>query len=204
MKFLLSFIIFEALVGGLVSLLWEFLDSIAVRWLLENMSGVANRKMLYFSLIILLSIGVFKMIVSFFSNIESEGSVELEINLLGKKRIIEAFVDSGNLAIDPMDMSPVILLKRDFAASFIPGEIIELTDPDRIDKTARRRIRLVPITRGGATHVLTGLKPDSVYIVRNGEREEISVTVAIDKEGGSFGGYSALMPSAALQNVYSK
>ena len=141
------------------------------------------------------------MLVSFFSNIQSEGSVEVEISFLDRNTRIEAFVDSGNLAIDPMDMTPILLLKRESAAKIIPQNIIELTDPDVLDRNARKRIRLIPISRGGATHVLMGVKPDCVKIFKNGKSEEISVTLAIDKEGGSFGGYGALMPSAALDDV---
>ena len=203
-KFLLSFLIFEALVGGIVSMLWSYLDRYLSPDLIDSLGGAVNRRLLIFSLIILLSIGVFKMIVSFFSNIECEGSVEVEISFLGVKKKIEAFVDSGNLAIDPMDMRPILLIKKDAAAGFLPQSIIELSDPDKIDREARKRIRLVPLTRGGGTHVLTGIKADSVSVIRNGTQEEIAVTVVIDKEGGSFGGFDALMPSAALQNAYSR
>ena len=141
------------------------------------------------------------MIVSFFSNIESEGSVEIEIDFLGKKQRIQAFIDSGNLAVDPMDMRPVLLLKKEKAKYILPENIIELSDPDALNRDIRKRIRLIPITRGGVTHVLTGIKADSVKIIKNGNAEELFVTVAIDKEGGTYGGYSALMPSAALDNV---
>jgi hypothetical protein len=65
----------------------------------------------------------------------------------------------------------------------------------------RKRIRLIPISRDGKTHVLTGVKIDSVRAVSGGVYEDVAVTVAIDKEGGDFGGYEALMPSAALCNV---
>lgn len=200
-KYLISFIIFEALVGGGVTFIWGAFDKYLSKYFSLAGETVVNRKMLIFSAIILLSIGVFKMIVSFFSNIESEGSVEIEIDFLGNKKRVEAFVDSGNLALDPMDMTPVLLLKKESAKDILPENIIELCDPDSLDRRVRRRIRLIPVTRGGSTHVLTGVKADSVKIVGDGREEEISVTVAIDKEGGSFGGFSALMPAAAINDV---
>ena len=140
------------------------------------------------------------MIISFFSNIESEGSVEIEINFLNKRHRLEAFVDSGNLAIDPMDMRPVLLIKKDAAKKILPEGIIELYNPDVLDRDVRRRIRLIPITRGESTHVLTGVRADNVKIIRNEIEEEILVTIAIDKEGGTYGGFLALMPSAAIHN----
>ena len=201
MKFLFSFLIFESLVGGIVSFIWSFLDKNLSGILAEAEGGAVNRKMLVFSLIVLLSIGVFKMIVSFFSNIQSEGSVEVEIKFMANKIKLEAFVDSGNLAVDPMDMSPILLIKKDVAKTFLPENIIELSDIDSLDRNIKKRIRLIPVSLGATTKVLTGVKADSVFVVKNGENREINVTIAIDKEGGSYGGFSGLMPSAALSNV---
>lgn len=199
-KFVFAFLIFEALVGGVVSFLWGILDKY-ISGLFDGAGGAVNRKMLLFALIVLLSIGVFKMIVSFFSNIESEGSVDLEISFLENRAVVSAFVDSGNLAVDPMDMSPVLLIKKDVAKSILPENIVELSNIDALDRGVKKRIRLVPISRGGETHVLVGVKADSVKVIKKDCSEEISVTVAIDKEGGSFGGFKALMPSAALDNA---
>ena len=203
-KFIIGFLIFEAFIGGIVSFIWGLLDTYLYDYLSAQSGGGVNRKMLVFSLIILLSIGVFKMIVSFFSNIESEGVCEIEVNFLGKSFKTEAFVDSGNLAVDPMDMRPVMLIKKELAKDILPGNVIELTNPDEISRDIRKRIRLIPISRGGVTHVLTGIKVDTVYALKNGVKEEISVTVAIDKEGGTFGGYYALLPSGVLGNVSKK
>lgn len=202
MKFLFSFLIFESLIGGIVSFVWSFLDRNLSGMLADAAGGAVNRKMLLFSLIVLLSIGVFKMIVSFFSNIQSEGSVEVEINFKENKIKLEAFIDSGNLAIDPMDMSPILLIKKDIAKTFLPENIIELSDIDSLDRDVKRRIRLIPISTGGVTKVLTGVKVDGVSVIKDESRHDINVTIAIDKEGGSYGGYSGLMPSAALSNVY--
>lgn len=200
-RFIISFLIFEALVGGGVTLVWNILDKSLAAFFAGGTETVVNRKMLFFSLIILLSIGVFKMIVSFFSNTEGEGNVEIEISFLDNKKTFEAFVDTGNLAKDPMDMAPVLLIKKEIANGLLPQNIIELCDPDTLSKEVRKRIRLIPITRGGSTHVLTGIKADSVKVVSGDKKEELRITVAIDKEGGTYGGYLALMPAAALDNA---
>lgn len=200
-KFIFASIIFESLFGGVVTLIWGILDKRLAEYFKGETGGAANRKMLFFSIIVLLSIGVFKMIVSFFSNIQSEGSVKIEVCFLEQKATFEAFIDSGNLALDPMDMTPIMLLKKESARTVLPENIINLSDPDSLDKKARKRIRLIPVSRGGATHVLTGVKADSVKVIKDGKSEEINVTLAIDKEGGSFGGFGALMPAAALDDV---
>ena len=98
-------------------------------------------------------------------------------------------------------MSPVLLLKKDVAKDILPENIINLCDIDMLERGIKKRIRLIPISRGGETHVLVGVKADSVRIVKDDINEELFVTVAIDKEGGTFGGFMALMPSAALDNA---
>ena len=141
------------------------------------------------------------MLVSFFSNTESEGSVDIEISFLNNSAVVSAFIDSGNLAVDPMDLSPVLLLKKDVAKTILPENIIELSNIDSLDRNIKKRIRLVPLSRGGETHVLVGVKADAVRVIGGKADEELRVTLVIDKEGGDFGGYKALMPAAALDNA---
>ena len=200
-KFAFAFVIFEALVGGAVSFLWEIMDKYISPLFGGTGSGTINHKMLIMSIIILLSMGVFKMIVSFFSNNQNEKSVDLEISFMDKLTVVSAFVDSGNLAVDPMDMSPIVLIKRDLAKQILPQNIIELKDVDSLDRSIKKRIRLIPISRGAETHVLVGVKVDSVKIINKSKKEDVFVTIAIDREGGTFGGFEALMPAAAIDNA---
>ena len=199
-KLSFSFIMFSALVGGGAYFLFGAFDKLLSDSITEMSGGAVNRKLLLFSVIVLLSIGVFKMFVSAFSSNQTEEYVKTRINFLGKSVVLDAFVDSGNLAVDPMDMRPVLIIKEKYAREIFSKDIIELSDPDLLPKEVRKRIRLLPISRGGHTHVLVGVRVDSVYVGEE-SREEISVTVAIDKEGGDFGGYYALMPSAAISDV---
>ena len=197
-----AFLIFGALIGAGVYFLYGLLDKFVYKYINESDGGAENPKLLFFSLIVLLLIGVFKMLISFFNNIEAEGSRILEITLFDKKIRAEAFVDSGNLAIDPMDMRPIIFVKADFAGCFLPKSVIELEDPDKIDREMRKRIRLIPISTSTGTKVLTGIKPDCVKLInKDGKCEEISVTIAIDKEDGTYGGFFALLPSAIASCV---
>ena len=84
-KFIFSFIIFSALIGGAVNFIWGVLDKYAKTILSQANSGIVNRKTLLLSIILLLSIGVFKMIITFFSSNESQGTVEVEICFQSKK-----------------------------------------------------------------------------------------------------------------------
>ena len=60
--FAISFLIFLSLVGSIVSFVWNLLKEIFSDYIIEN--DVVNRKMLFFALITLLTIGVFKMLIS--------------------------------------------------------------------------------------------------------------------------------------------
>ena len=200
-KYIFAFVIFEGLVGGVVSFIWDILDRYISKIFDSSEGGAVNRKMLFLSLIVLLCIGVFKMLVSFFSGVESEESARVEISFMDNTAVVSAFVDSGNLAVDPMDMSPILLLKRDVAKSILPENIIDLCNIDSLDRSIKKRIRLIPVSRGGQTHVLVGVKADAVRLIDGESSEELRVTLAIDKEGGDFGGYKALMPSASLTNA---
>ena len=75
----------------------------------------------------------------------------------------------------------------------IPIEVLDLCDIDHLDVKLQKRIRLIPVSRGDQTHVMTGFLPDSV---RCGEAwQQVDVTLAIDKEDGTYGGFDALIPS---------
>lgn len=197
-KFIFAFLIFEALTGGAVYYLWTLLDTYFYDSLSGLDGGSVNRKMLMLAIILLLLTGVFKMLVGVFSSNSTEKSVKIEIGFLGAHIECEALVDSGNLAIDPMDMRPVLFLKPALARRLLPSEVIDLPDPDMLERDVRRRIRLIPVTREGETHVLVGVRTDYVKVRRGKSDEYICVTLAIDKEEGSYGGFEALMPAAAI------
>ena len=53
----------------------------------------------------------------------------------------------------------------------------------------------------GHTHIMTGVRADSVVIEIGKKQEEVEMTVVIDKDEGTFGGYEALAPLAVIENV---
>lgn len=196
-KFVIVFFCVMMLIGGIVGYCYTFLESY-----LSNLDGMfsdgeQNRSALIFSLIILITIGVLKLFIMMFTNGTRHKSQRIRITLGEKSIECDALVDSGNLVKDPMTMNPVVFLKPDVARRLVPREILELSDLDRLDSSMRRRIRLIPITSGGATHVVTGVLPDSVVVLDS--NHVVDVTLGIDKEGGTFGGYEALIPSSVTE-----
>ncbi len=196
LRYAVSFLIFELIIGGLVycsyCMLSEFVE------LGQVDAGSENRNLLILSLIVLLSIGVLKIIISFFGNVKSERSVRLEIEVINNRIEIEAFVDSGNLAVDPFDKTPVMLVAHGMEKKILGFEI---NDPLKLDVGVRKRIRVIPVSFGGTNKILFGIKPDKVYVVRDGYKERIDLVLAFDNNDNEYGGFSALIPLSSLEDV---
>lgn len=200
-KFVAVFLTIELGLGGAVYYLYGILDRYSKDFSEYFLTGTENRKALIFSVIILFSIGVLKLLVMLFSNQVSKKSIRVKIKIENSDIETDALVDSGNLVKDPMNMNPVMFVKREFARKFIPNEVIELLELDLLGPGYRKRIRLVPVTRDGKTHIMTGVLPDTVMIIGDRATEEVSLTLVIDKEGGTYGGYDALIPSCVIGDV---
>ena len=82
-RFLVSFLLFEILIGGLVYYGYLFLDRLGTG---ESVGGrLENQKLLILSLLVLLSIGVIKLLLLFFGNIRSERSARLSVFFSGRE-----------------------------------------------------------------------------------------------------------------------
>ena len=195
-RLLIVFLCIEMLLGGVVGYLYRILDKYAADAEEYFANANVNRKALIFAVIILLAIGVLKLFVMIFSGERNLKSVSVKIKV-GKESIeCDALVDSGNLVRDPMNMNPVIFVKSAVAGRLLPKEVIDLSGIDGLDYAVCKRIRLIPVTRGDTTHVLTGFLADEVLIGERGEG--ICATLAIDKEEGTYGGRDVLIPSSVL------
>lgn len=198
-KFTLSFYIAAFLIGGAVSFIYELMDRYLAD-LISMSNQSANKKALVFSVIILMMIGVLRLFIMMFSSSVNEKSVRLQIELCNKSVALDAIIDTGNLVKDPMNMNPVIFLKREYAERIFPSAVIELSNLDSLAPEFRKRIRLIPVTRNSHTHVMTGVRVDKITVFDGNSKEQIDATIVIDKEEGTFGGYYALAPYVAVCN----
>ena len=190
----LVFILTQLLLGGLVYFTYGLLDKYLLEIIGKVDSGAENRRALIFSVIILFAIGAMKLLIMILSGSKDEKSVTLKIKIGENYYSTEALVDTGNLVKDPMSMCPVVFLKRSFAGKVFPAAVLELERLDSLPYDYRRRVRLIPVTRNGETHVMTGVRADLIEIAHGGECRAVDMTLAIDREEGSFGGYFALVP----------
>lgn len=201
-KFTVFFYIASFAISGLVNYVYTIFDKYFSEALSAIDGGGENRHLLIFSVIILLAIGVFRILIMLFSSSMGEKSVRLQINIEENSINVEALIDSGNLVKDPMNMNPVVFIKKETAEKIFPCSVIELSNIDSMESSYKKRIRLIPVSKNGATHVMTGVRVDDVYIIgADDSKERIEATVVIDKEEGTFGGYYALAPYAAVKDA---
>lgn len=198
-KFAFCFSISEMLVGGFVYLLYDFLDGFLPKN--SDAEGVQNRGLLLLSVIILISVGVFKCLISLFSFSMGSNVVNVCIEMRGNKMCAEALVDSGNMATDPLDMRSVMLVSSEISDELIGSRIRDLEDLSILPIDLRKRFRLIPVSFGGDTKILIGFRPDRVTVKQDKKEAAVDVTLAIDKDGGGYGGTRILMPAAAIRDV---
>ena len=201
LKFIVGFLVFCLTLAGIVYFSFSLLDRVFRDYPIGDAVEVENRGALIFSLIVLCAIGVFKILTMIFSGARGMKSIRIRIEMDGTLVETDALVDSGNLVKDPMNMYPVLFLKQGFARTFLPKDILELSSLSNLEKRLKKRVRLIPVTKSGATHVLTGIRVDKVSVLTDGRTNEVEVSIAIDKEDGTFGGFEALLPSCVVDDV---
>ena len=200
LKYAFCFAIAEMLLGGVVYLLYGFFDS-HLNDAENNIDGGGDRNLIILAILVLISVGIFKCLVSLFSFSSSHRTVEVELRMHGRCVVAEALVDTGNLARDPLDMRAVMLVGSGIAECLLGEDSASLDCPEALGDNLKRRIRLIPVAFGENRRILIGFKPDAVYVKTRRGMEEIDIVVAIDKEGGKYGDTEVLMPSVAIGDV---
>ena len=198
-KYAISFLLFQLFIGGCVYYGYCTLSNYISDKMLEGITE-NNKSILILSLLVLLSIGIIKLILLFFNNVRCEGSAVIELHLNERHIKFDALIDSGNLAKDPFDSSPVMLIGVNEAR-----KLVDLPDSaekyDNLLVELKKRIRIIPITRGGIKKILYGIKPDKAFYVKGKCKTEIKITMAIDYDEGVYGGYTGLIPLSALEEI---
>ena len=201
LKLAFCFSVVEMLLGGIVFFVYDFLDK---RLNINDSSvigGSEHRELLILAVIVLASIGVFKGLVSVFSFSAGAETVEVDIRMKGRRVLADALVDTGNLAKDPFDMKAVMLIGDDVAMKLLGNNIRAIDDTEQLESVLGLRLRLIPVSFGKDRRLLIGFIPDSVFVRTKKGLQEVDVVVAIDKEGGRYGGHKVLVPSVVIRDV---
>lgn len=193
-KLFISFLIFETLIGGFVTFIYGVLDRYFYPMFASDTIGAENKNLIILALVIMIAYGILRLLLLIFTGTSNEKNAKVKISILGKESVIESLVDSGNLLRDPIDSKPVIIAKRSAIFNLIGNE--NITDSEKF----RTKIRIIPTKTLLGEKMLIGIKSDFISIEEKGLIFENTV-IAIDEEEGSFGGYSALIPSCFLEET---
>lgn len=193
MKFLISAYTLLMLIGGIVFAVFNYLKRY-VGELVNN--GEVNRKLLGLAIIILISVGFAKIFVSIMRDVRCEKSVKLAIYINDRDITVDCFVDTGNFLVDPIDSTPVILLKRSVGNNLFPYGIP--TDISDAAVSKYGSVRLIPIKKGNETEIKLGFRPRKAVIISDKGEREVSLNFIIDNDGGSYAGYDALVPASLI------
>ncbi len=203
-KAVLFFAAFEFLIGGLVSFAYEFMDKHFYSFFSNMNPASPNRRLLLLALMVLISVGVFKFFILLFSGTACEKAVLVEVELLGRVTRFEALVDTGNLLKDPVGGLPVIMVKRCLAEKIHERFPFDSSELSSIDRCFLNRISLIPVSSVAGKCIAVGVRVDEIKISfgeKEGKCHTINAVIATDKEGGTYDGYEALMPAAAIDGV---
>ena len=75
-------------------------------------------------------------------------------------------------------------------------------DISEVSEKLNKRIRLIPVNSSEGKRILCGFSGDYVTVVNMGKYENVNVSFAVDKKGELYGGYPALMPARAIDDVF--
>ena len=182
-KFTAMLIVFwatSATLGGLMSLLYSFLNKIFLEYI-KNYSYSTALNGARFFIIVILSV-IFALI---FSKIEqSKMNVkEVDVSILYKNQIfkMKGLCDSGNLLTEPFSGKSVILVSNKSPLSKA------INQEDELKK------RLIPYKTVEKSGLLNGIIPPKILI----NEIEVSAVVA-PSENDDFSGYDALVPISLI------
>lgn len=192
-RFFSFFSVIMMLLGGIVNLIFRIITDHMPYTVAD---GGVNRKFLVMSLTILLTISIIKMVSRLFTSETNTKFACIRLELMGRAIYVDALVDSGNLLKDPIDLTPVMLLKERAASALFPYGIP--TSESESLSVMSKYIRLIPVKKAGKSEIEIGIRTDRASVVEKGKESDIKLTIIIDKETGSFGGYEGLIPAAAL------
>ncbi len=194
LKLYFGFIIFETFLGGFVNLIYNLLDTYVYPLIANETFGAENRNLLLLSLIVFLAYALLKLLFTAFYTSKCEKNIEITVSINNIEEKITGLVDSGLMACDPLDSKPVIIVKKNSLAS--TRNLGNISNCSNIE--IKKRIRVIPIKTLNEEKILFGIRSDYVKIKGNSEKYE-NIVIALDEEGGSFGGYTALVPLSLLE-----
>ena len=195
----LSFLLFSFMIGGVVFWTYSKLNILARKLNIGINNGAENKNVLIFSASLLVAIVVINILISFLQRKKSLHIAQLSFYLFGKKYELDALVDSGCFLIEPLSSTPVFLVKKGWIEEEVVRRIMDNSGQN--DWEYKKKVRLVPVQTLGKGGVLVSVLMDNVIIQVDKKCIRMTLCMAFDEEGGTYGGYGALLPASVLNYV---
>ncbi len=199
------YVLTSMVMGGIMTALYHWLNRAGISELLpggeEGVSSVA------FALLAAVG-GLFTLFWGRIfrrseSQIASEMTVTVTVN--GKTITVRGMIDSGNLLTDPMDGSPVIVVKRQLLAPLLSPELQRIMDQTPLpletlsDVPETARLRLIPANTATGDGLLLALRPEGVTLTEpTGKNTSRCVACLVSPAPLENAPADALIPSSLL------
>lgn len=126
---------------------------------------------------------------------------EIKVNLKDKEAVLNALVDTGNMLLDPIENTPVIVASLASVKDILPLDMVDLIDKNTFANTnifmesesfVKAKIRLIPFSSlGKKDGMLIGFKPDFI-VIRQKRIENVCIGV-YNQSLSKSGVYNALI-----------
>lgn len=129
----------------------------------------------------------------------SAKTCRIRLTLDGERYELDAFVDSGNCAEEPITGKAVVFISLE-SASAIKGESARLLfcSAENVDAMEAMRIRFIPVNTVSGYSLIAAIAPQKFEIELGGAFEEREALVACDINAKDYGGAGALVPSSLV------
>ena len=97
---------------------------------------------------------------------------DIKIHYEEKEKTINAMLDTGNLLLEPITKTPVVIVQKDELKSIFPKEILNIGneqiinfDFENLENNIKTRLKIIPFKSIGRENgLIIGLKPDYIEI----------------------------------------
>lgn len=127
-------------------------------------------------------------------------SADVEIRMNGKRIVIRAMTDTGNMLTDPLSGRAVALCELNAIENLFPAEMINYWRNGEfssgICSEIASKIRFIPArgALGGKTSLLAAVEPDAVTVINDKGKREADILIAPVPYNLSAGESRALLP----------
>ncbi len=178
--------------GGVMTALYSFAGKAMGFFGVGRQEVTPSASPLFFAAAALIS-GIVSLAYGKFKNKSAEKrKVTAELTLLGKSTPLSLLCDSGNLLRDPFSGKPVIVISKASLDGILPSEL----DFAKLDLSVMGELkaRYIPVSGVAGQGMFLCFCPDKISV----EGRQIDGAVAIDSDGGDFGGCDGVLPQSLI------